>query len=68
MDTGKVHYGKTLGQIAYDGYSATGDGKTHDGKEALPTWDKLSDATRAKWEAAASNVAGTVINNRTRKF
>lgn len=47
----------TLGQIAFEAYNSAGNnpGKTWDGKD-VPTWDKLSDDVRAKWEVCVKHV------------
>lgn len=60
-------YGKSLGETAFDAYAASTEGKTHDGKK-IPEWSKLSDETRAAWEAAGSAVHMLATNNRGTKF
>lgn len=61
------HYGKSLGEIAYDAYSADAGGKTHD-KKNIPPWDKLGDDVRAHWQAGGQAAADAIINNRTAQF
>lgn len=47
--------GRTLGQIAFEAYSAKRGGKNHDGTPT-PTWEVLGDGVREGWEAAATAV------------
>lgn len=63
------HYGKSLGQVAFEAYNNAGDnpGKTHDGKD-VPEWDKLGGNVQAKWQSGAQAVADMVTNNRGVKF
>lgn len=43
---------KTLGQIAFEAYTAERGGKNHDGT-STPPWDKIGEPVRQGWEAAA---------------
>lgn len=65
-----VNYGKSLGRVAFEAYSAEAGGKTFDGKD-IPSWDDLhgdKPKVQAQWEAAARAVADMVINNRTKNY
>ncbi|MYV56498.1 hypothetical protein [Streptomyces sp. SID3212] len=46
------HDPQDLGRVAYAAYGQTTDGRTYD-DQPLPTWEELSDRTRAAWAAAA---------------
>lgn len=48
-----------LARIAFEAYSASVDGKTHDGRP-IPSWDDLTPAVRQAWDAAAQAVAVTL--------
>lgn len=48
--------GKTLGQIAYEGYGERADGVSLVSGEPLPGWDDLSPVIAEAWEAAAQAV------------
>lgn len=48
--------GKTLGQIAYEGYCERADGVSLVSGEQLPGWDDLSPVIAGAWEAAAEAV------------
>jgi hypothetical protein len=49
--------GRSLGQVAFEAYSAKRGGKNHDGSPT-PTWSQLGDAVREGWEAAADAANG----------
>ncbi|MFF2522422.1 hypothetical protein [Streptomyces liangshanensis] len=46
------HDSADLGRAAYDAYGQATGGRTYD-DQPLPTWEQLSDRTRAAWAAAA---------------
>jgi hypothetical protein len=45
--------GKSLGQIAYEGYFAFSNGKSLISGAQLPTWEAQDERIRNAWEAAA---------------
>lgn len=47
---------ETLGNIAFQAYTAAVGGRTHDDK-AIPKWDDLTVTVRTGWEVAADAVA-----------
>lgn len=52
---------KTLGQVAFEAYSAAKSGSTFDGRP-IPPWADLGEEVSSAWEAAAGAVAGRVLN------
>lgn len=61
------HYGKSLGEVAYEAYTASTGGRTHDNKKA-PEWGKLSDKTRLAWTEAGNAVGALMTNGRGATF
>jgi hypothetical protein len=47
---------RTIGQTAYDSYFDAAGGRSLASGQTLPDWEKLNDATRNAWEAAAEAV------------
>jgi len=51
---------KTYGQIAYEGYFESCDGKSLISGAPLPVWDNQVDKIKDAWEAAAQEVKSQV--------
>lgn len=55
---------KTLGQVAFEAYSAAVGGKTYDGKP-IPQWHEVRAEIQQGWEAAAKVAAYTIREKST---
>lgn len=53
--------GAVMGRLAFNGYRASMDGRTHDGRE-IPPWEALSTPVHCAWITAATWVAAATVD------
>jgi len=56
--------GKTLGQVAYEGYCEASGGRSLFNGDLLPPWERQAPAIQDAWDCAAHAVARVVQEDR----
>lgn len=64
MSGTRAEWDRQYGELAYNAYWDSAQGRTFDGR-TMPRWDELGDAVRSHWIRAAARVATKAMTRGT---